>query len=393
MSPATKYHVKFFTRNGLILILSIACGAIVANLYYAQTLLFPIGASINLAPSLIGLIVTLIQVGYVIGLLFIVPLVDFTENRRLIVTLLSLSCLFLFGLAFIKAKVVFLILCFLLGISLVASPIILPFISYILPAEEHGMALGKIMSGVLFGIMFARPLASGFAEFFSWRGVFIFSAVFMAALACLLYYFLPLRVPKHQMSYRKLLSSMPTILWAYPLLRRRALYHAILFGLFCLFWSSVAMQLSHVFHYSQGQIALFAFAGATGGFTSPIAGRIADKGWIRPGTAGAIIVVIVAFVVARIDGGHSIFALIISALLLDIGVASNVVLGQKALFSLKQEIRGRLNSLYIAIFFMGGAVGPAMAGYVFSHWGWSCIASLGVITSTTVFIYFLSELF
>jgi predicted MFS family arabinose efflux permease len=168
----------------------------------------------------------------------------------------------------------------------------------------------------------------------------------------------------------------------------------MLFGVFCLFWSSVAMLLSsHVFHFSQGQIALFAFAGATGGFAAPIAGRIADRGWIRPGTAIAIIIVAIAFIVAKVNEGHSIIALVISALLLDIGVAGNLVFGQRALFSLAPEVRGRLSSLYVISFFAGGAIGSAMAGYLFSHWGWSYITDLGVVVAIVAFIYFLREIF
>lgn len=394
VDTTVKHPQKLFMTNGFIFILAIACGGIAANLYYAQTLLSPIGHSINLAPSLIGLIVTLIQVGYVIGLLFIVPLADFTENRRLIVFLLCLSCLFLFGLAFIKIRFLFLLFCFLLGVSLVIPPIIIPFVSYILPVEKQGQAIGKIIGGLLLGATLARPLASSLAAMFSWNAIFIFSAVLMAILAGLFYCLLPKRTPEHRLSYWKLLSSMPSILKSYPVLRRRALYHAMLFGVFCLFWSSVAMLLSsHIFNYSQGQIALFAFAGAMGGFAAPIAGRIADKGWIKQGTAIAIMLVIAAFIIAKISGGHSIIELVISALLLDIGVASNLVLGQRALFSLAPEVRGRLNSLYVVSFFLGGAIGSAMAGYLFSHWGWRYIIDLGMVVSMVAFIYFLSEVF
>jgi predicted MFS family arabinose efflux permease len=289
--------------NGFIFILAIACGAIAANLYYAQTLLSPIGHSIHLAPSLIGFVVTLVQVGYVIGLLFIVPLADFTENRRLIVCLLCLSCLFLFRLAFIKAKLLFLFVCFLLGVSLVIPPIIIPFVSYILPVEKQGQAIGKIIGGLLLGATLARPLASALADIFSWNAIFIFSAALMAIVACLFYCLLPKRTPEHRLSYWKLLGSMPSILKSYPVLRRRALYHAMLFGVFSLFWSSVAMLLSsHIFNYTQGQIALFAFAGAMGGFAAPIAGRLADRGWIKSGTAIAIIIVIAAFIISKMSG-------------------------------------------------------------------------------------------
>ena len=263
-----------------------------------------------------------------------------------------------------------------------------------MPAEKQGQAIGKIIGRLLLGATFARPLASGFSDIFSWNAIFIFSAILMAIFACLFYSLLPKRIPEHQLSYWKLLISMPIMLKSYPVLRRRAFYHAMLFGVFCLFWSSVAMLLSsHIFHYSQGQIALFSFAGAMGGFAAPLAGRVADRGWIKQGTAIAIIIVIAAFIIAKISGGHSIIALVISALLLDIGVAGNLVFGQRSLFSFAPEVRGRLNSLYIVIFFLGGAIGSAMTGYLFSHWGWGYITDLGAMVSIVAFIYFLSEVF
>jgi predicted MFS family arabinose efflux permease len=267
-------------------------------------------------------------------------------------------------------------------------------VSYILPVEKQGQAIGKIIGGLLLGATLARPLASAFADIFSWIAIFIFSAILMAIIAGLFYCLLPKRTPEHRLSYWKLLGSMPSILKSYPFLRRRALYHAMLFGVFSLFWSSVALLLSsHVFNYTQGQIALFAFAGAMGGFAAPIAGRLADRGWIKPGTAIAIIIVIAAFIIAKMSGGHSIIELVIAAVLLDIGVASNLVFGQRALFSLAPEVRGRLNSLYVVSFFLGGAIGSAVSGYLFSHGGWSYITDLGMVVAMVAFIYFLSEVF
>lgn len=386
-------NTSIMTR-GLTFVFAIACGGIVANLYYAQTLVILIGNYFNLDVELAGLIVTLTQIGYGIGLLFIVPLADLIENRRLIVGLLCSLCVFLLGIIFFKNSILFFLLCFLLGVSTVATQIIVPFAAHLCAPESRGRVVGNIMSGLLLGIMLARPIASLLADFFSWKSIFIVSAILMFVFAIILHYCLPKRKPAHQLSYRQLIGSMLTILKSYTVLQRRAVYHASLFAVFSLFWTSIAMLLmGDFYHYSQAEIAVFAFAGAIGAFTAPIAGRIADRGWTKPATGIAIALVAISCLIAKFENGHSITALVIAALLLDMGVSCNLVLGQRAIFSLAPEIRGRLNGLYMAIFFTGGAIGSSLAGYLYGTGGWSYVTSVGVIIPLAAFAYYLTEYF
>ena len=79
-------------------ILAVACGLAVANLYYAQPLISVIAVAIGLQPRLAGLVMTLTQIGYGVGLLLIVPLADLIENRRLICGALCAAALGLFGI-------------------------------------------------------------------------------------------------------------------------------------------------------------------------------------------------------------------------------------------------------------------------------------------------------
>ena len=69
----------------LALVLALACGFIAANLYYAQPLTGLIGAALGLGPAQIGLLVTMTQIGYGLGLILSVPLGDLVENRSLAV--------------------------------------------------------------------------------------------------------------------------------------------------------------------------------------------------------------------------------------------------------------------------------------------------------------------
>lgn len=376
----------------LTFLLAASCGCIVANLYYTQTLVPLVGHYFHLDLSVASFIVTLTQTGYGIGLLFIVPLADLLENRRLIVGLLCITFTFLIGLVLIKSSSLFLSFCFLLGLSSVSAQIIVPCAAHLSSPENRGRAVGNVMSGLFLGIMLARPLSSLLADFFSWKAIFIFSALLMLTLIVLLHFFLPKRQPEHQLSYGKLLYSMLVILKEHPILQRRSIYHAILFGIFSLFWTSIAMLLmSDSYHYSQAQIALFAFVGAIGACTAPIAGWIADKGWTKPATGIAISLVAVSCIIAKYQDSYSIVALIIAALLLDMGVSCNAILGQRAIYSLAPEIRGRLNGLYMAIFFTGGAIGSSLTGYLYSQGGWNAVMNAGLIMSLSAFVYYLTE--
>lgn len=380
--------------SGMIFLLAFACGSIVANLYYSQTIVVLIGKHFNLNLQLTGLIVTLTQVGYCIGLLFIVPLADIIENKRLIIVLLILTFMSLLGIVLTNTITFFLLFSFLLGITTVVPQVIIPFVAHLTPLEKRGKVVGNVMSGLLLGIMLARPMASWIAGVFNWHAIFILSAILMLIIATLFYRLVPTRVPEQKISYIKLISSLPVILKSYPSLQRRAIYQAVLFGIFSLFWTSIAMLLMGEYHhYSQTQVALFAFVGAAGAVVAPIAGRIADKGRTKIATGIAIILVCVAFLLAKLDHGHSIVLLIISALILDAGIACNLVLGQRTIYSLAPEIRSRLNGLYMSIFFMGGAIGSGFTGYLYAHGEWDYITNTGITVSILLFLYFLTECF
>jgi predicted MFS family arabinose efflux permease len=379
--------------SGLIFLLALAVGTIVANLYYAQTVVVLIGQHLNLDLQLTGLIITLIQIGYGVGLFFVVPLADIVENKRLIIGLILLSCIFLIPIIFTNIRIIFLFSCFCLGVSLVSVQILVPFVAHFVALEKRGKVVGQVMSGLLLGIMMARPLSSLFAYLFNWRAVFIFSFSLMLFIAFLLYCVLPLRVPTHKMSYKNLIYSLFTILKLYKVLQRRAIYHAALFGAFSLFWTAIAMLLTgDDYHYSQVKVALFALVGAAGALVAPIAGKIADSGRTKIATGVAIVMVGFACFLAKI-GEHSIICLIVAALILDAGVACNLVLGQRSIYALAPEVRSRLNGLYMSIFFIGGAIGGGLSGYLYAKGGWSYVAITGLIVSILVFIYFISEYF
>ncbi|MHA4218277.1 MFS transporter [Bacillus cereus] len=381
--------------SGLIILLATACGIIVANLYYAQPLIGVISNEIGLSNSSAGLIVTLTQIGYVVGLLFLVPLGDIVENKKLILILLFLSAFALISMVFVKSATLLLIVSFFIGLGSVAAQVLVPLVSYLSSENARGRVVGNVMSGLLLGIMLARPISSLVADIWGWSAIFALSATVIIVLAFVLTKVLPTRKLQAKTNYIALLNSMWQLLRTTPILRRRAMYHACVFGAFSLFWTTVPLLLSSpAIHFSQTAIALYALVGITGAIAAPIGGRLADLGWTRFATGIALTVVIISLLLPLIIQSSSpigIAILVIAAILLDMGVSANLVLSQRLIFSLSPEIRSRLNGLFMAIFFLGGAVGSFIGGWAYALGGWNLTLWIGIAFPTIALLYFASE--
>lgn len=376
-------------------VMAAACGLIAANIYYAQPLAGPIAESIGLPIHATGLIVTLTQIGYGIGLLLVVPLGDLVENRRLILTMIGVVTLALLAAGFSGSPAPFLAASLAIGIGSVAVQMIVPFAANMAPDISRGRVVGNVMSGLMVGIMMARPVSSFIARFASWHAVFLISAVVMVILMLVLARVLPRRMPQTKLGYLGLIASMGTLVKTQAVLRRRAFYQAFQFAAFSVFWTVTPLLLAGPeFRLTQSGIALFALAGVAGAIASPIAGRLADRDLSRPATVLGIVSVLIAFLITHIPPAGSTLALgllTFAAILLDFGVTTTLVIGQRAIYGLGAELRSRLNGIYMATFFAGGAIGSALGAYAFAEGGWLYASMLGVALPTVALIGFATE--
>ena len=383
----------------LMLLIAAACGLIVANIYYAQPLVGPIRAAIGLPAGAAGLIVTLTQIGYCAGLLLVVPLGDLVENRRLVLALVALLVV-----ALVAAPVVpglghpapaFLACSLLIGFCAVAVQVLVPYASHMAPEASRGRVVGNIVSGLMFGIMLARPVASFITHVWSWQVVYGVSAVLMVVLGIVLRLLLPARRPQSALGYLGLLASMRGLVRDLPVLRRRAVYQAGMFGAFSVFWTVTPLLLaSPAYGLNQRDIAWFALAGVAGAIAAPISGRVADRGWTRPATAFCMVLGLLSFVPtlgAAAGGNVNLGILVVAAIALDFAVSGNLVLGQRAIYALGAEVRGRVNGIYMATFFLGGAAGSALGAWSFAHGGWQAACAVGMGLIGVMFAVFLTE--
>lgn len=388
VSPAVAAPPALST--GMTLFFAATVGVIVMDLFAAQPLTGPISADLHLPPGLAGLVAMLPQLGYAAGLALLVPLVDLLENRRLIVATLAICAAALALPTFTQSGAVFLLATLAAGAASSVIQMLVPMAASMAPEAQRGRAVGNVMSGLMLGILLSRPLASLIAGSAGWRAFYLLAALADAAIAVVLALRLPARTPSITASYRALLASMGRLLADEPVLRRHALSAALAMAAFSAFWTAVGLRLAQPpFALDLHGIALFAFAGASGAIVTPLAGRAGDHGHGPAAQRLAHGTMLAALVVLGVAGagwfgfdahahrGVALALLAGGAALLDAGVIVDQTIGRRAINLLNPAARGRLNGLFVGLFFVGGALGAALAGSAWAWGGWSAVCGVG----------------
>jgi predicted MFS family arabinose efflux permease len=375
--PADRAEQEPRVSRRLVTLLAITAGAAAANLYYAQPLLHTLARAFSVSNGTAGLLVTIAQLGYVIGLALLVPLGDLLERRRLISTMLVVVTA---AMAVAAAAPSFPVLAAALGIACLTSvvaQVIVPMSSSLASEHERGQVVGTVMSGLLIGILLARTVSGVIAGIFGWRVVFVLAAAAMLTLAVVLRRALPNDRPSEQLPYRELLRSVIGLAREQPVLRQRMAVGAASFGCFSVLWTSLAFLLSAPpYRYGNIVIGLFGLAGVAGALAAPVAGRVADRGKGPLATSAALVTLLASWALLA-AGQSSVIALLIGIALLDLAVQATHIANQSAIYALVPEARSRLTTAYMVAYFLGGAIFSALAATLYSSGGWSGICVLG----------------
>ncbi len=381
-TPATPpEQTSAASRNGLsnrlVLLMAVATGAVVANLYYCQPLLHQIALTFHVGSGAASTIVTFTQVGYAAGLILVVPLGDRHPRRTLAVIIYLVAAVALVGCALAGNMVLFGVASLAVGLSSVAGQVMVPFAADLATPERRGRVVARIMSGLLLGILMARTVAGLVAELFGWRAIYWLSAALMIFFAIILRKALPGEAERPSVPYGRLVGSSLRLLVDLPTLRRRAFLGACAFGAFSVLWTAVAFLLSGPpYGYSEGVIGLFGLAGVAGVVAANLAGKLADSNRIYASTwvAGALLVGSFALMAL---GRTSLVALVVGIVVLDMGTQGMQITNQAVIYALMPEARSRINSAYMFCYFVGGALGSVLAGLAFAHFHWNGVCVLG----------------
>jgi predicted MFS family arabinose efflux permease len=366
--------------RGLVRLMAITCAITVANLYYAQPLLHSIGGSLHVSQGSASLLVTFGQLGYAVGLLFIVPAGDIMRRRPLLTGMLAFCAVTLAGAAIAPNLAVLDAAVALCCITSVVVQMLVPYAATLASDNERSRVIGTLMGGLLIGILLSRTFAGVVAGFAGWRAVYATAAVFMALTAVMLRRALPDHGRQLAISYRQQLRGVLDIARAEPVLRWRSLIAACGFGSFACFWTTVTFLLSGPqYDFSQLEIGLFALVGAAGAITAMAGGRTLDKrpGLRWPGTGAALALLAAAYLpiglggVGAKPGSASLVLLIIGVLLMDASVQGSHVINQSVIYDLLPQARSRLTTVYVTTMFAGGAIGSAAGALAYEHWGWT----------------------
>lgn len=365
-------------RSGaLIWILAVAAGVGVANVYYIQPILPLVRDTFSAAPEQIGLAPALTQAGYAAGMLFLAPLGDLVDRRRLIIAKAFLLIAALIVTASAQSLPVLLLASIAVGVLGSIGQDFIPVAAQVTPDARRGRSVGIVTTGLLTGILLSRTLGGFLAGTLGWRAVYWIAAGLIALMAMTAWRVLPPSPPTAGGSYRALLRSLATLTQKHPALRKAALTQGLLAVALGAFWSTLALMLAEPpFHLGASVAGSFGFAGAAGALGASLFGSLADSKSpdfvIR---LGCILVVLAFGTMMLIP--RSIPVLISGAVLFDLGVMAGLVAHQTIINALDPSARSRLNGLLMTAAMIGVASGAAIGGWAWSHYGWNGVCFLG----------------
>lgn len=367
----------------LLFTLAICAGASVANLYYAQPLLAMIAGTFN-APTTVGLVPLATQIGYTFGILFILPLGDLVDRRRLAVVLGGVLVLATLGCALAPSLHTLAAASLFIGVGATITQVMVPFAADLALPEQRGRAVGLVFSGILAGILVARTVSGIIGQVWGWRSMFLVASLVALSLAAILRLSLPKTAPKTSQTYLELLRSMFGLLAQHRALRYACAIQACLFAIFSAFWSILALLLAKPpFELGAAAAGAFGLVGLVGVGAANLSGHWIDRHGTRPGLFVGLVCCVIAYAVFVAD--ISIRGLIVGIVLLDFGLSLANVSNQSKILSLDPQASSRINTIYVTSIFLGGSIGTAVASAAWAHSGWPAVCRFGLAAALLAF--------
>lgn len=374
--------------NSLLYLMAAGAGLVVANAYYNQPLLHLMSQTFQVSESEISNIPLFSQLGFALGLLFIIPLGDKFSRKKII--LIDFIAIIIALLATAMAPSLFLmtVASFCVGFCSVIPQMFVPMAAQLASDERRGRAIGIVTSGLLIGILGSRFLSGWIGAYFGWRSMYYLAAALMFLFGILIFFRLPEVPSTFKGTYGELMKSLIHYFKTERTLRLAALRGALAFAGFSAFWTTLAFLMEDSFNYGSGITGLFGILGIAGASGAAVIGKLSDR--INKNTLIIIcvVVILIAWTIFEFSEA-SIIGLVIGVILVDLGIQSAHIVNQNIIFSKNPEARNRVNTIYMVSYFLGGAMGTVLGAHAWELYGWKGVASLGVIFSILILVFHL----
>ena len=363
--------------------LAIVAGISVANLYYNQPLLNMIRQDLNVSEFHTNLIAMITQIGYAIGLLFIVPLGDLFQRKKIIIINFSLLILSLLTIAMAPSINVILGASLVTGICSMVPQIFIPIASQFSRPEHKGRNVGIVVSGLLTGILASRVVSGLVGEIFGWREMYYIAAVLMLLCSVVVMKVLPDIQPNFQGKYSELMKSLFSLLKTYPQVRLYPIRAGLCLGSFLTLWSCLAFKMGQApFHAGSNIIGMLGRCGIAGALSASLVGKYVKQVGVRRFNFIGCGLILLSWSILY-TGQNSYIAIIAGIILIDIGMQCIQISNQTSLFELCPSASNRVNTIFMTTYFIGGSLGTFLAGTCWHWFGWAGVAEIGSVLATT----------
>lgn len=376
--------------RGLMTLLVVFVFSTAGTVHFQTPMLPEFGREFHADATAVGWVAALTFGGFLAGNLFLAPLGDTFDKRRLILG--KLACLILGVLAMAAAPSLE-ILCaaaLVTGVSASVSQHSIALVAELASPGERGRAVGTVLSGVFLGILFGRVGGGLVASYLGWRWMYLISAAMLVAIAPAILLRLPSRPPKTRLAYGALLQSLVRLVRERADLRRASAIQFLLGICYGGFWTTLAQMLASLHGLGPASAGLMGIPGAAGILVARTAGRWTDVKGVAPVVTAGVSLIIAAFVVFGF-AGLSILAVIGGAILLDCGLRAAMVANQALATGLDPNARSRSNTVFAVHVWGGNATGAFIASLAWAHAGWLGVCGSGLLASLAALVVCLRE--
>lgn len=372
--------------------LAIVAGISVANLYYNQPLLNMIRHELNVSEFKTNLIAMVTQIGYAVGLLFIVPLGDLYQRKNIILTNFSILIVSLLTIALAHNIHLILFASFLTGVCSIIPQIFIPIASQFSRPENKGRNVGIVISGLLTGILASRVISGFIGELFGWREMYYIAAGLMFICAIIVLKVLPDIRPNFAGKYSDLMKSLLSLLKEFPQLRIYSIRAALNFGSFLAMWSCLAFKMGQApFYANSDVIGLLGLCGVAGALTASFVGKYVKRVGVRRFNFIGCALILSSWLLL-FAGENTYFGIVAGIIMIDIGMQCIQLSNQTSIFELSPRASNRINTIFMTTYFIGGSLGTFLAGTFWQLYGWHGVIVIGtILTGISLLITIISK--